>query len=137
MYWIMVRLVKPLSVTQIESTQPKEKDYTLCDGDGIYLRVRKSGTKTWIFQYKNKQNNRVIITIGNYPECKLAYAREQRREYQTLLAEGVDIKEYLDEMNSTASQEYSLEIITRAWLDRYAEKKPLDNETKRKKKALD
>ncbi|MEB6677688.1 integrase arm-type DNA-binding domain-containing protein [Acinetobacter haemolyticus] len=49
----MARLVKPLTVTQIDSTQPKGTDFTICDGDGLYLRVRKSGTKTWIFQYKN------------------------------------------------------------------------------------
>ena len=73
----MARLVKPLTVTQIESTQAKSKDYTLCDGDGLYLRIRKSGTKTWIFQYKNKQGSRVVVTIGNYPQCKLAFAREK------------------------------------------------------------
>lgn len=129
----MARLVKPLTVTQIDSTQPKIKDFTICDGDGLYLRVRKSGTKTWIFQYKNKSNSRVIITIGNYPECKLAYAREKRREYQTLLTEGVDLKEHLDALNTKASEDYCLESIARAWLDRYAIKKPLDDETKRKR----
>ena len=46
----MARVVKPLTVTQIESTQPKDNDYSVCDGDGLYLRVRRSGTKTWIFK---------------------------------------------------------------------------------------
>ncbi|MFP1003190.1 integrase arm-type DNA-binding domain-containing protein [Acinetobacter baumannii] len=129
----MARVVKPLTVTQIESTQPKDNDYSICDGDGLYLRVRRSGTKTWIFQYKNKDNSRVIITIGNYPECKLAYAREKKREYQTLIAEGINLKEYLNELSTQVSKEYCLESITRAWLDQYAIKKPLDDETKRKR----
>ncbi|WP_180178646.1 integrase arm-type DNA-binding domain-containing protein [Acinetobacter sp. YH01005] len=129
----MARLVKPLTVTQIESSQPNSKDYTLCDGDGLYLRIRKSGTKTWIFQYKNKQGSRVVVTIGNYPQCKLAFAREKRREYLTLQAEGIDPKEYLEKLESTQSRNYSLESITRTWLDLYAVKKPLDEETKKKR----
>lgn len=129
----MARVVKPLTVNQIESTQPKDNDYSICDGDGLYLRVRRSGTKTWIFQYKNKDNSRVIITIGNYPECKLAYAREKKREYQTLIAEGINLKEYLNDLSTQVAKEYCLESITRAWLDQYAIKKPLDDETKRKR----
>lgn len=129
----MAKVVKPLTVTQIEYTQPKSKDFSLCDGDGLYLRIRKSGTKTWVFQYKNQQGSRVVITLGNYPECKLVYAREKRREYLGLLAEGIDPKEYLDSLSAKNSVEYSLESITRAWLDRYAAKKPLDQETKRKR----
>lgn len=129
----MARVVKPLTVTQIESSQPKDKDYTLCDGDGLYLRIRKSGTKTWIFQYKNKQNSRVVITIGNYPQCKLAFAREKKRDYLILQAKGVDPKDYLDSLKEQSSQDYSLEVITRAWLEKYANKKPLDNETKIKR----
>lgn len=129
----MARLVKPLTVTQIESSQPNSKDYTLCDGDGLYLRIRKSGTKTWIFQYKNKQGSRVVVTIGNYPQCKLAFAREKRREYLTLQAEGIDPKEYLEKLESTQSRNYSLESIIRTWLDLYAVKKPLDEETKKKR----
>lgn len=52
----MARIVKPLTVTQIDASQPKEKDYNLSDGEGLYLRIRASGTKTWIFQYKNQQD---------------------------------------------------------------------------------
>ncbi len=45
----MAKVVKPLTVTQIEYTQPKDKDFSLCDGDGLYLRIRSSGKKTWVF----------------------------------------------------------------------------------------
>lgn len=129
----MAKVVKPLTVTQIEYTQSKSKDFSLCDGDGLYLRIRKSGTKTWVFQYKNQKGSRVVITLGNYPECKLVYAREKRREYLSLLAEGIDPKEYLDSLSTKNTVVYSLESITRAWLDRYAVKKPLGQETKSKR----
>lgn len=129
----MAKVVKPLTVTQIEYALPRDKDFSLCDGDGLYLRIRSSGKKTWVFQYKNQFGKRIVLTIGNYPECKLAYAREKRREYLTLIAEGMDPKEYLESLRAKSSVDCSLESITRAWLDRYADKKPLDQETKRKR----
>lgn len=120
----MARIVKPLSVTQIDALQPKEKDYNLSDGDGLYLRVRTSGTKTWIFLYKNKQDVRVVITIGNYPQYKLALAREKKRDYLSILAEGKDLKEYLNSLKKKTTQELSLEMITRKWLEQYAVRNP-------------
>ncbi|HAV5585953.1 TPA: DUF4102 domain-containing protein, partial [Acinetobacter baumannii] len=129
----MARIVKPLTVTQIDASQPKEKDYNLSDGEGLYLRIRTSGTKTWIFQYKNQQDVRVVITLGNYPQYKLALAREKKRDYLSILAEGKDLKECLDSLKKKSTQELSLEVITRTWLEQYAVKKSLDVETKRKR----
>ena len=47
----MPKVVKPLSDTQIKNSKPKEKDYTLTDGDGLYLLVKNTGSKIWRFQY--------------------------------------------------------------------------------------
>lgn len=104
----MARIVKPLTVTQIDASQPKEKDYNLSDGGGLYLRIRASGTKTWIFQYKNQQDVRVVITIGNYPQYKLALAREKKRDYLSILAEGKDLKEYLDSLKRSLLKNFHL-----------------------------
>ena len=51
----------------------------------------------------------------------------------TLQAEGIDPKEYLEKLESTQSRNYSLESVTRTWLDLYAVKKPLDEGTKKKR----
>ncbi len=32
------------------TAKPKEKDYTLSDGNGLYLRVWPNGTKVWLFK---------------------------------------------------------------------------------------
>ncbi|WP_313036268.1 tyrosine-type recombinase/integrase [Acinetobacter sp.] len=98
----------------------------ICELGSQVLKLGFSNTK-------NKQNSRVVITIRNYPQCKLALAREKRREYLTLQAEGIDPKEYLESLQEQSSQDYSLETITRAWLDKYAIKKPLDDQTKKKR----
>ena len=33
----MARITKPLTNTEIERAKPKEKEYTLSDGQGLYL----------------------------------------------------------------------------------------------------
>jgi hypothetical protein len=41
----MPRVAKPLSDSQIARAKPKDKNYTLTDGQGLSLRVRFGGTK--------------------------------------------------------------------------------------------
>ncbi|CAG4884062.1 Integrase [Georgfuchsia toluolica] len=49
-----------------ENAKPFEgKDRLLADGDGLYLRVRPHGTKTWIIDYEFK-GERAKPTIGTY-----------------------------------------------------------------------
>ena len=36
-----------LTVKQIDSSKPKEKDYKLSDGGGLYLLVKTNGGKYW------------------------------------------------------------------------------------------
>ncbi|WP_430876162.1 hypothetical protein [Gilliamella sp. G0441] len=39
----MVRIVKPLTDTEIKTAKPKDKDYTLHDGEGLQLIVTPKG----------------------------------------------------------------------------------------------
>lgn len=45
----MARQIKPLSTTQVNKS--KEKEYSLADGNGLYLRIKPNGAKLWIFNY--------------------------------------------------------------------------------------
>ena len=110
----MAKLVKPLTDPQCASAKPKEKDYTLFDGDGLILLVRVSGTKTWRYRYKNVIGTQ-IITIGTYPSIKLAKAREHRARYKTMLANGLDPKEQIAIEQSKLDNKYHFEPIARAW----------------------
>lgn len=47
----MARIVKPLSPTEIKNAKPKEKEYTLSDGEGLLLLILPSGSKSWRFNY--------------------------------------------------------------------------------------
>jgi integrase len=107
-------LVKPLTDPQCASAKPKEKDYSMFDGDGLILLIRTSGTKTWRYRYKNSLGTQ-IITIGTYPAIKLAKAREYRAKYQTMIANELDPKEQIAIEQSKQDNKYHFEPIARAW----------------------
>jgi len=54
-----------LNDTRIRNARPAERDYKLTDFDGLYLLVRKNGSKLWRFAYRfgGKQKQ---IALGAY-----------------------------------------------------------------------
>jgi integrase len=78
-----------LNDTRIRNARPAERDNKLTDFDGLYLLVRKNGSRLWRFAYRfgGKQKQ---IALGAYPEVTLADARERREAARKLLAGGKD-----------------------------------------------
>ena len=58
-----------------ERLKPSEKDRLEADGDGLYLRVRASGRKTWLVRYWEGGKER-RLTLGDYPAVSLQAARQ-------------------------------------------------------------
>jgi integrase len=86
----MPKLATPLTDTAVKNAKPKEKTYTLGDGDGMYLEITPSGAKFWRMAYRqpNGKNNR--LSFGKYSEVTLAEARDRRKAARKLLAQGID-----------------------------------------------
>lgn len=78
-----------LTVKQIDSSKPKEKDYKLSDGGGLYLLVKTNGGKYWRLKYRIDGKEK-LLTIGIYPTVTLADARRKRDDAKRLLADGID-----------------------------------------------
>ncbi|WP_187647225.1 tyrosine-type recombinase/integrase [Nitrosophilus labii] len=87
----MPKVVKPLTDKTIKEAKTKEKEYKIPDGDHLYLRVRPSGTKTFVFIYNSPiDGKRKTLTIGTYPQITLKQAREARDKANRLLAQNLD-----------------------------------------------
>lgn len=130
---LMAKTIKPLNPSQVDRAKPKDKDYNLFDGDGMYLLVRHSGTKVWMLRFKDDFDKVYKVKLGSYPEVTLSMAREKRAEYKRSIAEGKEIDEVLGRGEYGVKLENSLEFIARAWLDQYAKRKPLEEHTKHKR----
>lgn len=61
----------PLNARQIDTAKPKEKEYKLADGGGLYLLVKPNGARYWHLKYrflgKRKSFLSVFILIYLWP----------------------------------------------------------------------
>ncbi|WP_337913501.1 integrase domain-containing protein [Vibrio cholerae] len=116
----MAKQIKPLSPTQITKAKPLEKEYSLADGNGLYLRIKPNGAKLWIFNYIHPTTKkRKNISLGTFPDITLASAREKTRELRQLVAEGVDPKTHRDNQrfNAQIAQSHTLRAIAEEWFE--------------------
>jgi integrase len=116
----MAKIVKPLSATQVEASKSKSKEYHLHDGRGLALRVKPSGSKHWIFNYKKPfTDKRTNLGLGPYPAISLAAARNKGNLFRELLADNVDPKSYKAEQeeNQFHAHAQTLEHIAKRWIE--------------------
>ncbi|MEF3191749.1 MAG: integrase arm-type DNA-binding domain-containing protein [Campylobacterales bacterium] len=78
-----------LSDRLIKGAAPKDKDYLLSDGKGLYLNIRTIGTKVWTIRYTIDGKPKKT-TLGNYPAVSLAAARKKRDEFLEKVMSGID-----------------------------------------------
>ena len=116
----MPRTAKPLTDTQIRNAKFRAKEYSLADGQGLYLRVKPSGSKEWIFNYyKPISRKRTNKGFGIYPNVSLKGAREKRRTYLEILANGYDPADELSKKKNerASASANTLLKVAELWLD--------------------
>lgn len=79
----------PLTVKEAQAAAPKEKDYKLSDEKGLFLLIKKNGSKYWRMKYRF-QGKEKLLSFGVFPEITLKKAREKRDEARLLLVDGID-----------------------------------------------
>jgi hypothetical protein len=104
-----------LTELQIKNAEPREKEYFLADGDGLYLRVRQT-RKVWLYRYK-RDGKEIKLGLGRYPIVSLAAARRKAREEMERRADGIDPKEARREKQelAQAARLNTFELVARAW----------------------
>lgn len=78
-----------LSEIAIRNAKPRQKNYKLFDGDGLYIEIAPSGGKWWRFKYRYDGKEK-RLSLGTYPDTSLKLAREKRNTSRQLLAAGTD-----------------------------------------------
>ena len=86
----MARITKPLSDKEIKAAKPKEKEYKLFDGDGLFLLITVAGKKLWRFKYRFDGKEKLISNLGVYDTVSLQEARGKREELKKLISQGID-----------------------------------------------
>lgn len=116
----MPKRIMPLSEIKVRNAKPKENNYKLFDGGGLFLLVTPLGSKLWHFKYRfdNKEKK---ISFGTYPEISLAEARIRKDEARRKIAQGTDPGAVRKAQKQTKTELVeTFEIIAREWHGRYA-----------------
>lgn len=104
-----------LTDTKVRSAKSEEKEYSLVDGDGMFLLIHPNGSKYWRFRFRfgGKQH---LMAFGVYPETSLADARQKREEARRLVAAGVDPREHKRAVKEEQAKEViTFESVARDW----------------------
>lgn len=115
----MARTTKPLTNTEVKQAKPKDREYNLADGQGLYLRVKPNASKLWLFNYSRPfTKQRANISLGSFPTLSLAKAREKRQELLELLVEDIDPKHHRDDLARANKDAHTntLERVFSDWL---------------------
>lgn len=73
-----------------KATCPEGKSQCkLYDAEGLYLLVKKNGSKLWRFRYKFAGKHQELA-LGAYPACMLLQARNLAKEARTKLTQGIN-----------------------------------------------
>lgn len=124
-----------LTDIKVRSAKPQEKEYTLVDGDGMFLLIHPNGSKYWRFRFRfgGKQH---LMAFGVYPETSLADARQKREEARKLVAAGIDPRQHKRAVKEEQAKEaITFESVAREW--HAANKKWTEEHSRRVLKSLE
>ena len=115
----MPKRIKPLSEVKVRTAKPKENEYKLFDGGGLFLFITPSGGKLWHFKYRYDGKEKKL-TLGSYPEISLFDARRRRDDARKMLANDIDPSAVRKAQKQANIQEAeTFEAIAREWFNKF------------------
>ena len=108
-----------LSTTKIKNLKPKNKVYKAFDGDGLYIRVRPSGHKSWYYKFKVNKKEKVVY-IDDFPNLLPAEARKKKGQLKAEIKLGIDPTKKLssNKENTESSTQDLFKTIAEEWYKR-------------------
>ncbi|MFT6909359.1 MAG: integrase [Oleiphilaceae bacterium] len=107
-----------LNPMQVDNAKPTDREYSLSDGDGLYLRVKPTGSRLWIFNYTQPiSKKRKNISYGLYPDVGLAAARKKAERDRALLKQTID--PLVERINQQAKAKQTLETTFQSIADEW------------------
>lgn len=110
-----------LTDIQIRQAKPKEKQYRLAAGKGLYLLINPNGGKWWRVRYRLSRKQQEL-SVGIYPEVSLKEASQRRDDIRSQVAAGKDpgVERKIEKLNKHASADSSFESVGREWFEKFS-----------------
>lgn len=105
-----------LTNTACKNAKPKEKQYKLSDGGGLFLLIKPNGSRYWRMKYRVGGKEK-LLAFGVYPEVTLLEARNKRQEARKLLRADTDPAQAKREEKrlSILNLQNNFEAVARYW----------------------
>jgi integrase len=102
-----------LAALAVKQAKPRDKQYKLSDGGGLYLLVKPDNARYWRLKYRSGGIEKTY-SIGVYPQVSLADAREKAGKAKKLVEQGIDpTKERKARRKMTAGNTFA--AVAREW----------------------
>src|SRR3990167_1786626 len=113
-----------LTAKQIEHAAPKPAEQRLADGNGLFLRIRPSGAKSWLYCFRMPGNRTLQqMTIGTAEEYSLSEAREKRLQFRKLIKEGLDPRKIRAAEITQNTEAITAQTLFESWIAFLKERK--------------
>ena len=86
---IICGMSKGIHRLRAEHLKKRKGPAKLCDGGGLWLFVKKSGSKSWVFRYRFNGMDKEM-GLGSFNDLSTVAARQRAREYRELKQQGID-----------------------------------------------
>lgn len=107
-----------LTAKLVEKAKSKIKEYKLADGGGLYLRVRPTGGKSWLFLFRlPKVRLLQKMTIGSVEDFSLKEARNKLIELRKQINDGFDPRKVRAAARVENSEAITMQTLFNAWID--------------------
>ena len=83
--------MQKLTATSVKQAKPRDKAFSLVDGGGLYLLVKRA-SKYWRYNYRHCGRQKTLA-LGVYPDVSLSEARKRHLMAREQLASGIDPSE--------------------------------------------
>ncbi|MBD2826795.1 tyrosine-type recombinase/integrase [Xenorhabdus szentirmaii] len=116
--------VNKLNDKKLKSLQgkPTDKQQTIADGNGLSIRLSKTGAISFVFFYRlyGRESAPIWLTLGKYPDLSLRAAREQRDKCRSWLAEGKDPRIQIKIIKEDTLKPVTVKDAIEYWINNYA-----------------
>jgi integrase len=107
-----------LTAKAVENALPRDKEYRMHDGDGLFLRIRPSGSKSWLFSFSLPGNRQLFrMPIGTLKDLSLKEARKNIIELRKLVEKGVDPRTVKAAAIAANAQAITMQTLFDTWIE--------------------
>lgn len=106
-----------LNPLKVKNEKPQLKEVRRADGNGLFLRIRPSGAKSWLYCFR-LPNSRALqqMTIGSINEYSLNEAREIRSELRKQVKQGLDPRQVRAAKKAKNTDALTMQALFESWI---------------------